>query len=412
MEEISLQGGTVGNPERTDPRDNGRPARLVRQRVLEPMVPQEDAAAKILLSKTRVEDPVYDRFYTREGDVELSDADDSNEGMNGYGNADTMDADGCHDMDADADVSGVCGDEELNVMTVDGRVPLGTPDDDVAANSSGNSNLPPDVTAGYIEPLLLKPDQCHFPKPPESNGIISRLKLLQLCENTDVHLGFHDEIINTIKEWEGDIHRDSRPRATFLKELDRTFPGVPKATAHVIGLENDTLYSQELPEDYRRGARDEATVVTLDFWEQMKDILNDIDIFGDLNNLVVNDQDRWQGYLPKQGDDGSFHYLDEINDGTWYQESYSRLEIDPNSKNQFLLPFALYVDKTGTSHNQRQGLEPVMIIPTICVRRIRNQSCNWRCIGYLPDLDASSKAFKADGSTTFKKSVSRICMRT
>ena len=51
--------------------------------------------------------------------------------------------------------------------------------------------------------------------------------------------------------------------------------------------------------------------------------------------------------------------------------------------------------KTGTSVQQRHGLEPVMMTLSLFQEHIRNQPFRaWRPLGYIPDLDQGSKAEK------------------
>ena len=130
--------------------------------------------------------------------------------------------------------------------------------------------------------------------------------------------------------------------------------------------------------------------------------MNDKSIVGDVNNMVVNKgdgDDRWQKYRPQE------HSRDEIHDGSWYAETYERLGVD-HEKNQFLLPLIFYVDKTGITKNQRQAMEPLVFTTSLFNRSIRNQSTSWRPLGYIPNLDLSSKASKANGYTGYKSKVS------
>jgi len=48
--------------------------------------------------------------------------------------------------------------------------------------------------------------------------------------------------------------------------------------------------------------------------------------------------------------------LDEILDGTWYQQSWPKLVYNPIE--EYVAPIVGYMDKTGTDKYQRNGLEP------------------------------------------------------
>ena len=371
---------------------SGRRIRKVNRIALPPSPQPQNQLPEIFLSETRVEDPVIDRG--REGYTFDDDDDSAFDSMPEIGDYDSDDSD----------------DSTVDEPTTAARVPeLGT-----KKNTSNIAHYPgiriPDLTQGYVKPCHLSQDECVYQPPPNTSGTVVRLKLLQLCQDACVPLTFHDDVLKIMKEMQKDDKfdacQDSKPRRTFIKELEDQFPGVPKAQTVKIGLENDTMYSQKLHENYRRGRRDEATVVTFDCFDQLMDMLTDKDIVGNLDNLVVNSgDDRWKPYQSRKSDDGTYHYMDEIHDGTWYQKAVENMEVDW-TKNQFLCPLVLYLDKTGTTTNQRQPLEPPMICPSLFKRSIRNKPRNWRPIGYIPDLEQSSSAAKEDGNTTLKKMVS------
>jgi hypothetical protein len=62
-------------------------------------------------------------------------------------------------------------------------------------------------------------------------------------------------------------------------------------------------------------------------------------------------------------------------DGSWYKNSIRRLQNydkDPlKEAAEFVLPIVMYVDKTGTSMNQRYPLEPFMFTKAIIKRKKR-----------------------------------------
>jgi Plavaka transposase len=121
------------------------------------------------------------------------------------------------------------------------------------------------------------------------------------------------------------------------------------------------------------------------------DLLCNTAIFGNLKNLVVNKSNpsSLQKYQRS---------ADELLDGSWYRDSIERLkqyDRDPLKEAvEFVLPIVMYVDKTGTSMNQRYPLEPFMFTTAIIKRKIRIRPRSWRPLGFIPDLETKSSAEK------------------
>ena len=82
----------------------------------------------------------------------------------------------------------------------------------------------------------------------------------------------------------------------------------------------------------------------LDPRARILDLLSDQELFG---NLLINPEDPIRG-------------VEEFLDGTWYPQTLSRLQQEPNQDTEFILPVILYLDKTGTSDWQHYPLEPVV----------------------------------------------------
>ena len=74
------------------------------------------------------------------------------------------------------------------------------------------------------------------------------------------------------------------------------------------------------------------------------DLLSERELFG---NLAINPEDPIRG-------------VEEFLDGTWYPQTLSRLQQEPNEDTEFILPVILYLDKTGTPDGPRYPLEPVV----------------------------------------------------
>ena len=171
-------------------------------------------------------------------------------------------------------------------------------------------------------------------------------------------------------------------RATFLGTLEKIF-GKPSAPKKVdIILEHDKIVTGAQRAKHKSQAKKEnpmpttkdylahddddeddesiddaeplprfvASVFVFDFEEQIKNLLSDIGLFGDIDNLAVNPTDPLGRYVLPNG------RLGELNSGSWYAEAYDKL-IGSQSNHagppNFLCPLILYADKTGTTFQQR-----------------------------------------------------------
>ena len=145
-----------------------------------------------------------------------------------------------------------------------------------------------------------------------------------------------------------------------------------------------------LPQRIDNRERYMVDVVSFNAERMILDLLDDRSIFGDTNNLVVN---KSNPFLPYQNE---HEFADEIMDGSWYRETIKRLKTfksDPFKEEvEFILPLILYVDKTGTTMNQRCPLEPFMLTTAVIRRSLRTDPTSWRPLGFVPDLETKSSA--------------------
>ncbi len=158
----------------------------------------------------------------------------------------------------------------------------------------------------------------------------------------------------------------------------------PTATPELCHIALEGLSDHDIT--YQSTNREKVEVIRFDFMEQLKDLLGDNDIFGDIENLVVNPTNHWHPYDP------SNNKLDKVLDGSWYQQTIQRIMTDPES--EMILPIIMYLDKTGIDAYQRYGLEPLTFTTAVINRKTRNQTKSWRPLGFIPDLDLSSRAAK------------------
>ena len=136
--------------------------------------------------------------------------------------------------------------------------------------------------------------------------------------------------------------------------------------------------------------RDFVFVVRSNFETQFLDLIQDHTLFGDLNNLkgCINPDYLFEPYLPKDGT------LNEVHDGLWYRETIKEVQTLAAGEPFFVFPIIFYIDKTGTDVNQRNSVEPFLFSTTVLNRLARGNPRAWKVLGFVPDLDLSSSAYK------------------
>lgn len=136
--------------------------------------------------------------------------------------------------------------------------------------------------------------------------------------------------------------------------------------------------------------RDLLHVLKFDVLNGCRSLVRNRNLWGDMNNVVANREDPFLPY-EKVGEG-----LDEALDGTWWPcmllELQRRGIFDPHR--EFIFPVVIYMDKTGTTGNQRYPLEPLVFTFLNIRRALRNLPDFWMMAGYLPDLDGKSSAEK------------------
>jgi hypothetical protein len=161
----------------------------------------------------------------------------------------------------------------------------------------------------------------------------------------------------------------------------------------VVGSTEESALYLAVPQQIDNRERFLVDIVSYNAKNMIIDLLQDTTIFGDMANLVVNKENP---FLPYKNTDG---ICDEILDGSWYGETVQRLKAhkaDPFKEDfEFVLPLVMYVDKTGTTMNQRYPLEPFIFTTAVIRRRLRNLPTSWRPLGLIPDLETKSSAEKS-----------------
>ena len=182
-------------------------------------------------------------------------------------------------------------------------------------------------------------------------------------------------------------------RQTFFIEMEKRF-NIPEPITTVVGLEGVILPSDPL---YSRQKKHTASVTHYDFKNQMADLMGSDDTFGNLLNLPrdITPDNVWS-CLPTRADT----YVDDVLSASWYRDTYSYIAGIAGDEPFYIYPVIMYVDKTGTDAYQRYGLEPLIFTTAALNRSARNKPSAWRALGFIPDLQISSKASKTKDSAT------------
>jgi hypothetical protein len=180
-------------------------------------------------------------------------------------------------------------------------------------------------------------------------------------------------------------------RQSFFKKMIAVFGNGVLPKCVTIDLEIDD-FNKNNP-NYERSCLEIADIFVFDATEQAVSLLQDMGIMSDINNLAVNLLNPFGRYMSPDG------RLGEVNSGKWYDRAYNNLINSKAEPPEFLIGVILYCDKTGTTVQQRHGLEPVMMTFTLFTEPVRNQTFRaWRPIGYIPDLEQGSSSEKRIGS--------------
>ena len=121
----------------------------------------------------------------------------------------------------------------------------------------------------------------------------------------------------------------------------------------------------------------------------MDDLLNDVSLFGNLDNFVGT-IDMANPFGNKASPAGGL--VDEVHDGKWFQDTVKSCNVVAKGEPFMVLPVIGYIDKTGTDVNQQNKLEPFSFTLSILNRSCRFTSKAWRVLGFVPDLEKKSSA--------------------
>ena len=225
----------------------------------------------------------------------------------------------------------------------------------------------------------------------------SMLRLIDFCDQSGSQSRrFMDGLLRLLNEEESkrSFHKALAPtRETFVSNMMTQYgEGLePLVTRFRIATIADPTQVEE-PDHLQGRDRDNLDCISFNIQKHLEDLLDDKDIFGNLNNLVVqpavNADDVNACFRPYSLN------CSEVNGGNWYRETLKRLKDDPedpfNPEYDFFMPLILYCDKTGTADNQRYPLEPVLFTTSVIRLELRSCPRTWRPAGYIPDLESKS----------------------
>lgn len=157
----------------------------------------------------------------------------------------------------------------------------------------------------------------------------SYIVIYEILSQAHVPLYMYDKIIKVILN---EVRMDKLnpntkfiSRRTIFKWMEKTFKGLPKPLKTIIQLETPRIKLQKESYDKQESMnhRTKTEVITFDFEKQLIDLLNDKELFSNMDNLVINKdkhnpESKW---LPYRG--RSDKRIFETLDGDWYQ-SYAK----------------------------------------------------------------------------------------
>lgn len=232
----------------------------------------------------------------------------------------------------------------------------------------------------------------------DGSGVLSMLRLIDYCDNTSqTKRGFLDDLLKIMREEISDRGFsvvEAKSSDTIRRDMKRRYGAgllpLCKPVRLLGAINNRTLVR---PDDFHNRRRELVNCYAFDMRAGLLDLLGDREIFGNLDNLVVNENDPFAPY-----ENPHPNHQDEFLDGTWYRDTIRRLstscEYPFDAELEFLVPLVVYLDKTGTDAIQRYPLEPVSFTTALIRRKLRNHDRAWRYAGLIPDLESKSKAEK------------------
>ena len=209
-------------------------------------------------------------------------------------------------------------------------------------------------------------------------NLIPMIKLIQAVRKAGAPLSLVDQIVKIVIEEMQEGRLDVAcltTHRTALKRISDMFPALPMPISVPI------THERTLSEMKAGVERPSLSFPIFSFLGQLQDLLDD-HVFSDIQNLVVDPNDRWAYYKRNSCP----HLQEEIQDGNWFQNIIQNIDSHPCpvEENDFVFGIQGYIDKTGTDAYQRNSVEPFVFTLTILSNQLRNTSKYWRVLALLP----------------------------
>ena len=133
------------------------------------------------------------------------------------------------------------------------------------------------------------------------------------------------------------------------------------------------------------GPGDQTVETTcFNFTDQLLSLVSDRALFGNLENLDVNNEDRFGKYINATG------LLSTINSGQWYHNAYLHEVTDPSK--DFVMPIIMACDETNLRKGGKTSSCPLVFTTSILNQKMRNKHIAWRTLGYVNNLSLVESA--------------------
>ena len=181
----------------------------------------------------------------------------------------------------------------------------------------------------------------------------TEIYLLKLCTEMEAPLYAFEEIMKWARQAYHDGYDFVPQQSTYHSQIDQleVWMGMQNQRPEEVCV---TLPGKE--------CNDIIKVTRFDFKTQMRSLLDDPVLNRD-ENLVINENDRFQRYIPPDG------RLGECLSGSWYNHAWDEMEKDGHSN--FMIPIILYIDKTELSTSGKLSIHPVQMSLGIFTEKVR-----------------------------------------
>ena len=208
------------------------------------------------------------------------------------------------------------------------------------------------------------------------------LELREVLSKGGANLSTYNEIIKLIKKHNHPTEGAFGPgyshhlpnREALLQRVRKRFPTAKPYVKNVPTVDN--------------GKASSTPCIVFENIRQLKELLLDEDIMGDMSNLALDPSNPFDTSAVSPNEIGS-----EVMASYWFMGTFDMMVGVPDGKTM-VIPLLIYLDKTGVDRMQRYGLEPVLYTLGIFTQKARRQRKFWRCMGYVPDFDSHTSSAK------------------